>query len=242
MFDFDLDAISLSQDNRFAFINSDGDSDFFSVDLQNVDTAGGSHHITPFNFSSQRWSHGGMVVLGNNLYAAANGGGSFKRENPDFRGSTVQLFRMPIDPSTGNLGSPQLYTNIDDQQGNVATSNNVRLAADSESVYASDPNSALVFQIGVFNSCILSGNNLIRVNSVTGEYQLQSCGGTSLTGTGTIVPFGPCNFVLFNFGGGQFIKAAFNTCTQTGGGGAGPGIGFFSGPQVPAPSCKCPGQ
>jgi hypothetical protein len=66
-----------------------------------------------------------------------------------------------------------------------------------------------------FDICIQSGDQVLRVNSETGEYQLADCDRVILEGTGSLKPKG-CTLTLHHNSFDRRIQAMLNTCQKKG--------------------------
>ncbi|MBI1813561.1 MAG: hypothetical protein HYR72_01140 [Deltaproteobacteria bacterium] len=136
-FSEDPDPVAVTPDGRFAYVQEEDSDDpglaFYRFDLQHVDTNGGSGHIKRFQFD-ESWQGKGLAVLDNFLYAVVDN-------------DTDELWRMPINPSNGNLGTPSFVATIDDGSGHQAFGSDVRLTTDGTCIFASDNGSEFVFKI-----------------------------------------------------------------------------------------------
>jgi DNA-binding beta-propeller fold protein YncE len=67
----------------------------------------------------------------------------------------------------------------------------------------------------MFNICIQSSSQVIRINSTTGDYQFTDCNGITLTGTGVLGMKG-CTITLQHNAPDRRIQAMVNTCQKRG--------------------------
>src|ERR1700687_4466734 len=102
----DPDAVAVTADGRFAYVHQEKDNGstttdtvFVRFDLQNVEFHGTSH-IKSFDMTGHSWLHDPMTVLGSFLYASAMD----TECDPCTSTCPVSLFKMAIDPTTGDLG------------------------------------------------------------------------------------------------------------------------------------------
>jgi hypothetical protein len=138
----DADAVAVTADGKFAYVHDEGDTDFYRFDLKRVDSTGGSSHIKQFDFTSEDWLHDGMVVMGNALYATADAPTAVQ-----YVSGAKALFKIRINPTNGDLGTPQFFTEITDGKGNTATGDGSRLVTDGSCIYASDSGTSLIYKI-----------------------------------------------------------------------------------------------
>lgn len=127
------DGVAATPDGKFAYLHDENDTDFYRFDLQHLDPSGGNSHIAEFDFGDPTWAEDGLLVLGSNLYAVAEG-------EPN------ALDRMAINPTTGDLSSPVHVADLTDGTTSAGGSFG-RLATDGTCVYVSDSAAQVVFQV-----------------------------------------------------------------------------------------------
>lgn len=73
----------------------------------------------------------------------------------------------------------------------------------------------VVPQESPFDICIDSGNNILRINSATGDYVFINCNGVTISGTG-VLRFKGCTLTLQHNASDRRILAMVNTCQHKG--------------------------
>ncbi|MBI1813560.1 MAG: hypothetical protein HYR72_01135 [Deltaproteobacteria bacterium] len=175
----DPDPVAVTPNGHFAYVQEENAEEsglaFYRFDLQHVDTNGGSGHIKRFTFKPD-WQGTGLAVLGNFLYAVVNSDGK-------------ELWRLPINPTNGDLGAPNFVVTIADGSGHEATGSDIRLTTDGTCIFASDSGSEFVFKI-----CIIEA----PCTGLVSVWADASTGGDApnIMSDNTIV-FGPGNANLF---------------------------------------------
>lgn len=140
-FSGDPDAVAVTPDGRFAYVHQEDNVAFASAaantfvrfDLQNVEFHGAGH-IKSFDMTGHTWLHDPLAVLNGFLYSSAMDPAC----DPCTTACGVSLYKMAINPVTGDLGSPTVVTAIDDGSGHVATGINSRMTTDGTCIYVTD--------------------------------------------------------------------------------------------------------
>jgi hypothetical protein len=131
--DSDPDGLAVTPDGKFAYVHAEFENDFYRFDLMHIDFHNDTH-VSKFTFNDAAWRHDGLAVLNGFLYATGLDPGC----DLCTTACTASLYKMAINPATGDLSAPTVVVAIDDGSGHVATGVNSGLATDGTCIYASD--------------------------------------------------------------------------------------------------------